>query len=81
MAPPEFPSKTEEFLTVEAVEEKLLELNPNKAAGPDAVESRLLKECATEMAPILHQLFRKSLDEAEVPDLWKEAEIVPIHKV
>ena len=85
MAPPEFPTRTEEkigdvFLTVEAVEEKLQELNPNKAAGPDGVESRLLKECAKEMAPILHQVYRKSLDKAEVPDLWKEAEIVPIHK-
>ena len=85
LAAPEFPSKTVEkmgdvFLAVEAVEEKLQELNPNKAAGPDGVESRLLKECATEMAPVLQQIFRKSLDEAEVPDLLKEAEIVPIHK-
>ena len=53
---------------------------PNKAAGPDKVESRLLKDCATEMAPILCGIFRKSMDEGEVPNTWKEAHIIPIHK-
>ena len=85
LAPPEFPDKTEEritdvFFTVETVEEKLLELDPNKAAGPDRIESRLMKECAEELAPILHQIYRKSIDESEVPEQWKEAEVVPIHK-
>ena len=39
-----------------------------------------MKECAEEMAPILYKMYRKSLDEGEVPEAWKEAEIVPIHK-
>ena len=84
-APPDFPERTKEKITdvefmVETITEKLQELKPNKAAGPDKVEGRLLKECAEEVAPILQQIFRKSLDEAEVPRRWKEAEIVPIHK-
>ena len=62
------------------MEEVLTKLNPNKAAGPDGVESQLLKECAEEMAPILCQLYRKSMDEGEVPSMWKEAHIVLIHK-
>ena len=82
---PEFHQRTEEkivdvVLTVETIEEQLQGLNPNKAAGPDGVESRLLKECAEEVAPVLQQIFRKSLDESEVPERWKEAEIIPIHK-
>ena len=82
---PEFASQTDEkledmVLSAEAVEEVLMDLNPNKAAGPDGVESRLLKECAKETAPILCQLFRKSLDEGKVPTKWKEAHIIPIHK-
>ena len=82
---PEFPILTQErlediVLSEEAVEDVLTGLNPNKAAGPDGVESKLLKECATEMAPILSQLFRKSMDEGEVPNRWKEAHIIPIHK-
>ena len=83
--PPDFPEKTQEKLndvnfSIETVEKALLAVKPNKAAGPDGVESRIMKECAEELAPTLHGIFRKSLDEAEVPRLWKEAEIVPIHK-
>ena len=83
--PPNFPALTEEKIenvvfSVEKVEEVLTDLKPNKAAGPDGVEGKLLKECAQEMAPILCRIFRKSMDEGEVPKGWKEAHIVPIHK-
>ena len=84
-AEPDFPFQTEEILTdvvfmEETVKEVLLSRDPNKAAGPDDVESRLLKECAEELAPLLSVLFQKSMDVGEVPELWKEANIVPIHK-
>ena len=84
-APPPFPNRTQEQLTdvpimTEKVEEVLLSLNPNKAAGPDGIENRILKECAEEMAPKLQQVFRKSIDSGDVPDQWREAHIVPIHK-
>ena len=83
--PPDFPEKTRERLSdvtfmQETVEDLLAKRDPNKAAGPDGVESRILKECAEELAPILKDLFRKSIDVGEVPELWKEAHIVPIHK-
>ena len=83
--PPVFVPKTEEkiedvYISTEQVEEVLQGPNPNKAAGPDGVESRVLKECAKELAPNLQQIYRKSLDEASVPMQWKEANIVPIHK-
>ena len=83
--PPLFPDQTDEHLTdvsisTEAVEDILLSLNVNKAAGPDEVENRVLRQCAEEMAPKLQQIFRKSLDDGEVPEQWKKAHIVPIHK-
>ena len=40
----------------------------------------MMKECAEEMAPKLQKLFRRLIDEGEVPKQWKEAHIVPIHK-
>lgn len=72
-SPPVFPPVTHEkleniILTEESVEDILTVLNPSKAAGPDGVESKLLKECAEEFAPILCTLFRKSMDEGEVPN-------------
>ena len=83
--PPVFPVQTQEKLsdvmfTKQSVEEVLLEVNPNKAAGPDRIESMILKECANELAPILCKIYRKSIDESEVPMQWKEAHIVPIYK-
>ena len=80
-----FPDQTKERLTditisADSVEEVLLSLNANKAAGPDQVENRIMKEFAEEMAPKLQKLFRKSIDEGEVPRQWKEAHIVPVHK-
>ena len=68
------------YISAEVVEEVLLGLDPNKAAGPDGMASRTLKECAKELSPYLCEIFRKSLDNGEVPQLWKEANIVPIHK-
>ena len=85
MPPPVFPVQTQEKLSdvmfmKQSVEEVLLEVNPNKAAGPDRIETRILKECAKELAPILCKIYRKSIDESEVPMQWKEAHIVPIYK-
>ena len=85
METPAFAELTQERLLnvtimTESVEEVLLALDPNKAEGPDGVETRILKECAEELAPKLQQIFRKSLDESVVPRQWKEAHVVPIHK-
>ena len=84
-ASPSFPARTQERLsdvsfTTDSVEDVLGSLNANKASGPDGVETRLMKECAEEMAPKLQTIFRKSMDDGEVPQQWKEAHIVPIHK-
>ena len=81
---PPFPAQTDEAFGSpylgKTVEKALTELKLNKVAGQDRVESRILKECAIEMAPLLHQIFCKSLEVSEVPEQWKRANIVPIHK-
>ena len=74
--PPVFPVQMQEKLsdvmfTKQSVEE-VLEVNPNKAAGPHRIETRILKEYAKELAPILCKIYRKSIDESEVPARWKE---------
>jgi hypothetical protein len=37
-------------ITCEGIAKLLLSLNPNKAAGPDEIKPRVLKELATEIA-------------------------------
>lgn len=73
-----------ELTNVEVGEEEvlklLLKLLPEKSPGPDCIHPRVLKECATELAYPLTQLFHTSLKEGTVPRAWKEATVSPIFK-
>ena len=61
--------------------QKLLEdLDIHKASGPDNTPSRLLKETASLMAPLLTLIFQASIQQGTVPDEWKKANVVPIDK-
>ena len=55
-------------------------LNVNKATGPDCICARVLKETSSATAPILTIIFQRSLDTGIIPEDWKAANIVPIHK-
>ena len=68
------------WITTEKVRRKIAELKPNSAAGPDGLHPRLLKECVNEIAPVLAMIYRKSMDSGEVPEEWKQANVVPIFK-
>ncbi len=57
-----------------------MNLDINKAQGPDGIPARSLKETAKQIAPSLWMLFNKSLRIGHVPDDWKLANVVPIHK-
>ena len=77
------PTTSEHFdlqLSTEEVARTLLALDSTKATGPDEIPSRLLKDTARQIAPSLTQIFNKSLCLGEIPDEWKLANIVPIHK-
>ena len=58
----------------------LLNINPNKANGPDNVPGKFMKMCAHELADIFQILFQASLDQGTVPQDWKEANVVPLFK-
>ena len=67
-------------INTEGILRLLLELKPNKAPGPDKIPSRLLKELAYEIAPVLAILFSATLDQSCLPADWKNANVVPIFK-
>ena len=75
-----FPGLICGYLSIEEVFQALQNLDPSKAHGPDGFPSRILKECAFQLAPSLHHLFTKSLRLSQVPAEWKLANIVPLHK-
>ncbi len=68
------------IITELMVEKKLTELNPNKSPGPDSMHPRLLKELAQELKKPLTMLFNKSLQDTQLPEIWKRAKITAIFK-
>ena len=68
------------IVTPEEVRDTLKSLPIGKAAGPDLINNRLLKELAQPLALHLSDLFNLSLSSGSVPNIWKEANVSPIHK-
>ena len=62
------------------VEDIIKTLKTGKAAGPDSIDNRLLKELARPLSVPLTDLFNSSLDKGKVPNLWKQANVTPVLK-
>ena len=71
-----------EDITVDpaGVAKLLAKLNIHKASGPDGLNARVLKECSSEVAPVLAYIFNESLVEGVVPDEWRQANVTPVFK-
>ena len=67
-------------ITETGIKKLLNNLKPHKAAGPDKIPSRILKECSEVISPILLIIFRKSLSCGKIPSEWKHANICPVYK-
>ena len=80
LAGPNYPLIDQLTINQEGVQKLLAGLNASKAAGPDRLPCRSLKEMAPELAPILTSIFNQSLSCATVPTLWTEAFIAPVFK-
>ena len=68
------------WITTQKVKNKIKNLKPHSAAGPDGLSPKLLKECIDQMSPILAMIYRKSMNQGEVPEEWRQANVVPIFK-
>ena len=64
----------------EEVESTLKSLPLGKAAGPDLINNRILKELAQPLSLPLCDLFNVSVSHGKVPKLWKQDNVSPIHK-
>ena len=58
----------------------LKQTNPNKSQGPDNICGYLLKNCAHFISSPLVIIFNISFRTGSIPNEWKTANIVPIHK-
>ena len=55
-------------------------LNIHKATGPDGLSARVLKECSSEISPMLALIYNESLAQGTVPDDWRQANVAPVFK-
>ena len=62
------------------VEKLLKNLKTSKAMGPDNIHPWVLRELATDLAPMISHLFQHSITTGEVPKDWKKANVCPIFK-
>ena len=67
-------------VTESAVRSALLDLNPNKACGPDNFSAKIFLECSEQLVIPLTKICKKSVETGEFPTLWKEANIIPVPK-
>ena len=76
------PSPTDQVLQVSTAEVKrvLASVNPRKAAGPDNIPGRVLKDCAEQLSDVFTDIFNTSLSQAAVPTCLKSATIIPVPK-
>ena len=71
---------SEIMFTPAKVYEVTKQLKINKSNGPDNISNRMLKETAEVLAAPLSNLLNKSMQTGIFPDVWKVANVTPIHK-
>ena len=67
-------------LSPASVRRTLSRINARKAAGPDDIPGRVLKDCAEELTDVLTDIFNISLCQAAVPTCFKDTVIIPVPK-
>ena len=53
-------------------------LNGLKVHKAHGLSARVLKECSSEIAPILAYIYNESLTRGNVPDDWRQANVAPV---
>ena len=71
---------TSVHINVEEVKLILMKLKPDKSPGPDDMHPFLLKELAEVLCQPLSIILNKSIQNREVPDDWKKANVAAIFK-
>ena len=55
-------------------------LNINKAHGHNDISIRMFKLCGKSVVKLLSMIFNNCIDTGTFPDIWKQSNIIPVHK-
>lgn len=58
----------------------LQNLDVKKPCGPDLITNAFLQKYAVWMSKYLYVIYRRSLDTSLIPDDWRMAKVIPVHK-
>ena len=70
-----------EITRIELLEQVNLLNNKTTSVGIDGISNIMLKQLPSNMLDFLLKIFNKCWAESELPSVWKQAIIVPIHKL
>jgi ribonuclease HI len=74
---PEYMNST---LSLQELEKAIGTLKDCKSPGPDKITNEMLKHMGPKAKRVLLEIFNKSWKSGHVPQAWREAHMVPIHK-
>ena len=74
------PKEEEQTIRLKELKEAIDDMDGSKAAGPDMIHPRLLKNLPKEGQEMILGLMNRSLTNNEIPQNWKTGKIVPILK-
>ena len=77
---PSTPPLTEFTISDQKVIFIIHSLNPNKANGWDDISIRMIKLCDDALLLPLKLIFENCLSQGIFPEMWKKANVVPVHK-
>ncbi|KAI8511472.1 hypothetical protein Bbelb_105720 [Branchiostoma belcheri] len=60
--------------------QRLQRVKVSKAPGPDLIPPKLIKEFAYELSTPLTDILNTSLREGRVPEVWRDATVIPVPK-
>ena len=80
VCPSPFPDMDDINFTQPGIEKLLDNIKPNKAAGPDELPARVLKDVSKEISGVLSMIFQQSYNVGRIPDDWSAARISAIYK-
>ena len=78
-----YPSTSEANpFSLSEVQDKLKRLNTSKSTGTDNIHPKVLKALSSnvEFVELILNLFNNCMKSGKIPNVWKEARVIPIHK-
>jgi hypothetical protein len=68
------------YISIDEVEKALISVKSHSAAGPDEISPWLLRENSASLSRPLASIFNASIQEGNIPLLWKSANVSPVPK-